>query len=677
MTRPAILAAFVVGAIVTAWVGRQYQGTDSLALMLVALIAVVFTAGLVECWLRASSVAKALSRAQALPATVQRSALAESDPELERLLSAKSADPAAALSPLTFAPFAVGLVVLLGLLGTFMGLVDTIAGAQNALGATTDVDSLRAALLAPMHGLTRAFGTSVAGVAASALLGFAQVMVRRDENALMTAVASVRVQDSADSAEATQLTLLKELVAQGSALHQLMDARLEERLGDQMEKVLKAQGDAQQKRDEAFYKRMADATKSELQLALSKLESKLGASAEQLTSAFTGAADAFGTNAKTLVEGFQAQSQATLKAAEKEAAALREAGERAQKAAAEQSQKAAADASKSIEATTGKILDAFAQVQQKIEASETARLSADEKRREDDAAVGERLLALTTALEQSAERQEQWAKSSAEALKDAGDRAGSSWSENALVAQESASKAIEALSSSASERLAEQQARLAAFEETLAKEREREQELAAQRSKELAATLEKLAQERAEGIAALEEALDDKRASRESETAERLSALAEKIDARFGEYVDSLQSFEAKLDEVRGEDASKHTAALEAQAREFSKALEATGEAVQKAAGHVGAGGMELEAVAEMFAAAVDQYREISEKWLENLAAVVDRPAAQAAAPTENAELMGGYLDQTRAAFDESLKIQRQMQQEMFSELKTLRGEAS
>jgi hypothetical protein len=77
------------------------------------------------------------------------------------------------------APYLVGLLVLLGMLGTFLGMVVTLNGAVLALESTTDLHTIRAALAAPVKGLGVAFGTSVAGVAASAMLGLVSALCRR------------------------------------------------------------------------------------------------------------------------------------------------------------------------------------------------------------------------------------------------------------------------------------------------------------------------------------------------------------------------------------------------------------------------------------------------------------------------------------------------------------------
>ena len=77
-------------------------------------------------------------------------------------------------------PYLVGLLVMLGLLGTFVGMVDTLHGAVFALEGTTELQAIRAGLTAPIQGLSVAFGTSVAGVSASAMLGLISTLSRRD-----------------------------------------------------------------------------------------------------------------------------------------------------------------------------------------------------------------------------------------------------------------------------------------------------------------------------------------------------------------------------------------------------------------------------------------------------------------------------------------------------------------
>jgi Domain of unknown function (DUF802) len=71
-------------------------------------------------------------------------------------------------------------LVMLGMLGTFLGMVVTFKGVVFALEGSADLQAIRAALAAPIRGLGLSFGTSVAGVAASAMLGLLSAISRRE-----------------------------------------------------------------------------------------------------------------------------------------------------------------------------------------------------------------------------------------------------------------------------------------------------------------------------------------------------------------------------------------------------------------------------------------------------------------------------------------------------------------
>ena len=86
----------------------------------------------------------------------------------------------AALPGLTLTPYLIGLLVMLGMLGTFLGMVVTFKGAVFALEGSADLAAIRSALAAPIKGLGFAFGTSVAGVATSAMLGLMSALSRRE-----------------------------------------------------------------------------------------------------------------------------------------------------------------------------------------------------------------------------------------------------------------------------------------------------------------------------------------------------------------------------------------------------------------------------------------------------------------------------------------------------------------
>ncbi len=126
-------------------------------------------------------------------------------------------DPAPSSAPV-FTPYLIGALVMLGLLGTFLGLFETLRGAHSALAASADIDSLRAGLSQPMEGLMRSFGTSAAGVASSAVLGLGAVLIRNHARRFEVAVHSACAGPLAHlGASQRQLSALEALAEQGAA----------------------------------------------------------------------------------------------------------------------------------------------------------------------------------------------------------------------------------------------------------------------------------------------------------------------------------------------------------------------------------------------------------------------------------------------------------------------------
>ena len=85
--------------------------------------------------------------------------------------------------------YMVGLLVFLGLLGTFWGLLDTIQSVGRVIGSldtSTETvavfDELKAGLAAPLRGMGTAFSSSLLGLAGSLILGFLQLQAGHANN---------------------------------------------------------------------------------------------------------------------------------------------------------------------------------------------------------------------------------------------------------------------------------------------------------------------------------------------------------------------------------------------------------------------------------------------------------------------------------------------------------------
>lgn len=174
--------AFGIGLAALAWVGWSFIGTSWLALVMTAVIAAVFGFGAFE--LRQFRATTAGLRAALQGLSEPPAALADwldrVPASLRPTVRSRIEGERVALPGPSLTPYLVGLLVMLGMLGTFLGMVVTFKGAVFALQGSTDLQAIRSALAEPIRGLGLSFGTSVAGVAASAMLGLMSAIARRE-----------------------------------------------------------------------------------------------------------------------------------------------------------------------------------------------------------------------------------------------------------------------------------------------------------------------------------------------------------------------------------------------------------------------------------------------------------------------------------------------------------------
>ena len=173
--------AFALGLAVVAWVGSGYISSSPLALAITALIGAVHLAGGAELMRFRRDTRALVGALGSLPCDdALDDWLARLPSSLRQAVRLRIEGERLALPGPVLTPYLVGLLVLFGMLGTFLGLVLTLNGTVVALEGTTDLEAIRRALAAPVKGLAFAFGTSVAGVAASAMLGLVSAFCRRE-----------------------------------------------------------------------------------------------------------------------------------------------------------------------------------------------------------------------------------------------------------------------------------------------------------------------------------------------------------------------------------------------------------------------------------------------------------------------------------------------------------------
>ncbi|KRB87413.1 DUF802 domain-containing protein [Noviherbaspirillum sp. Root189] len=182
MNRHLFTAAFFVGALAVIWVGVGFIDSSFLAIAMTAIIGVVYGFGALELRQFRHATSTLTAALAAIPENLTDLGdwLGSVHASLQNPVRLRVEGERVGLPGPALTPYLVGLLVMLGMLGTFLGMVVTLKGAVFALEKTTDLEAIRSALAVPVSGLGLAFGTSVAGVAASAMLGLMAALCRRE-----------------------------------------------------------------------------------------------------------------------------------------------------------------------------------------------------------------------------------------------------------------------------------------------------------------------------------------------------------------------------------------------------------------------------------------------------------------------------------------------------------------
>lgn len=188
---------FLAGLAAVCWIGAGYLGSNAVALSVALLIGACYIAGGIELHRYRKATAtleQAVADLSSPPALVEW--LDRLHPSLRNAVRLRIEGERVALPAPALTPYLVGLLVLLGMLGTLLGMMSTLRGTGMALESAADLQAIRESLAGPVKGLAFAFGTSIAGVAASAMLGLLSTLCKRER---------IKVVQRLDAAIATTL----------------------------------------------------------------------------------------------------------------------------------------------------------------------------------------------------------------------------------------------------------------------------------------------------------------------------------------------------------------------------------------------------------------------------------------------------------------------------------------
>jgi hypothetical protein len=175
-------AVLLVGFAVVCWIGAGYVGSNALGATITLVIGACYLAGAFELrrYRQATcTLTNVIVEATTAPLSL-RDWLGRLHPSLRNAVRLRIEGERVALPGPALTPYLVGLLVLLGMLGTLLGMMATLRGTGLALESATDLEAIRGSLASPVKGLAFAFGTSIAGVATSAMLGLLSALCRHE-----------------------------------------------------------------------------------------------------------------------------------------------------------------------------------------------------------------------------------------------------------------------------------------------------------------------------------------------------------------------------------------------------------------------------------------------------------------------------------------------------------------
>ncbi len=703
-------AAFAVGALAVLWVAAGFLGTNLLALAMTLVIGAVYAFGAYELLQFRRATASLDAALATLPERVDdlHAWLAAVHPSLRNAVRLRVEGERVGLPGPALTPYLAGLLVMLGMLGTFVGMVVTFNGAVFALDGSTDLAAIRAAIAAPIKGLGLAFGTSVAGVAASAMLGLMAALARRERmqagQALDGRIAGVL---RGYSLTHQRQETYKALQSQAQALPQVVDQL--QALMAQMERMNQQLGDRLLANQEGFH--------AEMRGVYGELARSVGQSLQQ---SLQQGAEAAGASLKPVVEAAmlgiaqdaQAMHARVADSAQRQLDGLAARFDARAAAVADTWQAALASHERSSAATMDKLDQAlagfaanFAQRAEAllaaIDAAQTARLAeqgaAEREQREAwQAALASVAATLQGEWQQAgalslAQQQEICATLARTAQEITEQARGSAAGTLAEIARLTAGAEELLRTRSAAETAAAQQhdARLAQIATLLQTELAALREAEAQRGAAAVARLGELQDAVADHLTTLGTALEAPIGRLMETAAEAPRAAAEVIGqlrqemsqavARDNELLEErsriletlnglLASIEHASTEQRATiDALVATAAtaLDQAGERFAARMDAEGTKLGEAAAQVAGGAVEVASLGDAFGAAVQAFGEANTQLVDNLRRI---EAALDKSMVRSEEQLAYYVAQAREVIDLSLASQK----EIFDELRQL-----
>lgn len=672
------VVVFLVGLLAVCWIGVGYAGTHPLAAVVAAVIAACYLAGAAELFRYRQATA---GLQQALPSIGEaadnldgwlgRLPAGLRNPVRLRVQGERVGLPAPALTP-----YLVGLLVLLGMLGTLLGMMATLRGTGLALESATDLDAIRSSLAAPVKGLGFAFGTSIAGVASSAALGLLSALLRRER---------AQTVQELDAGIASQLRVHSQRFQRGETFRLLQEQNalmppLVERLQAMMGSLeqqhqannerLQASQQEFHQRTEAAYTQLAASLQQSMQAGISQQANAVGAALQPVVDAtMAGLADrsnalhaSIDNAVQKQLDGINAAVQSAAATAGSSWNTALEQQQRSNSALTEQLQQTLAQFSSNFEQRSNALVDGVA-----------ARMEDNVSRTAD--AWRDALAQQHSAHGELAQRNEQALLGASSALEQ--------HAQSLLGAlQQSHEQLQTALAARDEQRLEQWSQRLSAMVDTLDNSWQRNGEAVAQRQQQICDSLAQTTQTMSEQQQAqardtiaeisrlVQSASEAPRAAAEvvAELRQKLSDSMVRDTAMLEERSHLLSTLETLLGAVTHASTEQRSAIdalvstsvdlLERVGSRFSTQLEGETSRLDNAAANVTASAVELASLGDAFGSAVQLFGQSTEALNERLQLI---ESALDKSLTRSDEQLAYYVAQAREVVDLSMLSQKQI----------------
>ena len=672
------VVVFLVGLLAVCWIGVGYAGTHPLAAVVASVIAACYLVGAVELFRYRQATSTLL---QALPAIQEGSDnldgwLSRLNPGLRNAVRLRVQGERVGLPAPALTPYLVGLLVLLGMLGTLLGMMATLRGTGLALESATDLDAIRSSLAAPVKGLGFAFGTSIAGVASSAALGLLSALLRRERsNAVQELDAGIAAHLRTHSQAFQRNETFRLLQEQNALMPTLVDrlqammASLEQQQHDNNKRLHSGQQEFHQ-RTEAAYTQLASSLQQSMQAGITQQANAVGAALQPVVDA----------TMSGLTEKSNALHAAIDNAVQKQLDGLNASVRGAATAASESWSSALAEQQRGNSALTHELQQALQQFTATFEQRSATLLDGVASRMEDNA--GRTAEAWSSALTQQQHAHEALAQRNEQALVSAS-ASFESHSRSLLDAlQQSHAELQSAFATNDTQRLGNWSQALTAMVAALDQSWQRNGEQVAQRQQQICDTLAQTTQAMSEQSQAqardtiteisrlVQSASEAPRAAAEvvAELRQKLSDSMVRDTAMLEERSHLLSTLETLLGAVTHASTEQRTAVdalvstsaelLERVGSRFTTQIETEAGKLDNAAAHVTSSAVEVASLGEAFGGAVQLFGQSTEALNERLQLIetaLDKSLAR------SDEQLAYYVAQAREVIDLSMLSQKQI----------------